>query len=257
MGGIAFNPMLKAGYDVKLVSGVITAGGTLGILIPPSVMIIVYAAIAGQSVVKFYGAAMFPGFFLALLYLVYIVGWALLNPRIAPKLLESKTRLPVRPWVKQLQQTYSHMMLPALVAAAVAPAQALNITIDGARLSYGTLFKNLGLALVPLVLTLVAVWGCRDSSAAGRAVSCHCGAHTDHRRPGAGDGPPVAMSAFYLKGVAAARFAQPDLLRHDALHADRHRLHGDYVFMARHDAVAAELSLQQLTGLTSAMGKVR
>jgi Tripartite ATP-independent periplasmic transporter, DctM component len=55
MGGIAFNPMLKAGYDVKLVSGVITAGGTLGILIPPSVMIIVYAAIAGQSVVKFYG----------------------------------------------------------------------------------------------------------------------------------------------------------------------------------------------------------
>jgi TRAP-type mannitol/chloroaromatic compound transport system permease large subunit len=232
MGGIAFNPMLKAGYDVKLGSGVITAGGMLGILIPPSVMIIVYAAVAGQSVVKFYDAAMFPGFFLALLYLVYIVGWALLNPRIAP-------------------------MLPALVAAAVAPAQALNITIDGARLSYGTLFKNLGLALVPLVLTLVAVWGCRDSSAAGRAVSCHCGAHTDHRRPGAGDGPPVAMSAFYLKGVAAARFAQPDLLRHDALHADRHRLHGDYVFMARHDAVAAELSLQQLTGLTSAMGKVR
>jgi TRAP-type mannitol/chloroaromatic compound transport system permease large subunit len=50
MGVIAFNPMLKAGYDVKLASGVITAGGTLGILIPPSVMIIVYAAVAGQSV---------------------------------------------------------------------------------------------------------------------------------------------------------------------------------------------------------------
>jgi len=76
MGVIAFNPMLRAGYDVKLASGVITAGGTLGILIPPSVMIIVYAAVAGQSVVKLYAAAMFPGFFLALLYLVYIVGWA-------------------------------------------------------------------------------------------------------------------------------------------------------------------------------------
>src|SRR5262245_19412122 len=60
MGVIAFNPMLRAGYDVKLASGVITAGGTLGILIPPSVMIIVYAAVAGQSVVKLYAAAMFP-----------------------------------------------------------------------------------------------------------------------------------------------------------------------------------------------------
>src|SRR5215213_5906019 len=54
MGVIAFNPMLRAGYDVKLAAGVITAGGTLGILIPPSVMIIVYAAVAGQSVVKLY-----------------------------------------------------------------------------------------------------------------------------------------------------------------------------------------------------------
>ena len=61
MGVIAMNPMLRAGYDVKLASGVITAGGTLGILIPPSVMIIVYAAVAGQSVVKLYAAAMLPG----------------------------------------------------------------------------------------------------------------------------------------------------------------------------------------------------
>ena len=85
MGVIAFNPMLRAGYDVKLASGVITAGGTLGILIPPSVMIIVYAAVAGQSVVKLYAAAMFPGFFLSFLYLVYIVGWAMINPKIAPR----------------------------------------------------------------------------------------------------------------------------------------------------------------------------
>ncbi len=84
MGVIAFNPMLRAGYDVKLASGVITAGGTLGILIPPSVMIIVYAAVAGQSIVKLYAAAMFPGFFLSFLYLVYIVGWAMINPKIAP-----------------------------------------------------------------------------------------------------------------------------------------------------------------------------
>ena len=101
MGVIAFNPMLRAGYDVKLASGVITAGGTLGILIPPSVMIIVYAAVAGQSVVKLYAAAMFPGFFLALLYLVYIIGWALINPKIAPKLPEEQTRVPVPGWVER------------------------------------------------------------------------------------------------------------------------------------------------------------
>jgi TRAP-type mannitol/chloroaromatic compound transport system permease large subunit len=95
MGVIAFNPMLRAGYDVKLASGVITAGGTLGILIPPSVMIIVYAAVAGQSVVKLYAAAMLPGFFLALLYMVYVIGWAMISPKIAPPLPPEQTRVPV------------------------------------------------------------------------------------------------------------------------------------------------------------------
>ncbi len=93
--------MLKAGYDVKLASGVITAGGTLGILIPPSVMIIVYAAVAGQSVVKLYAAAMFPGFFLSFLYLVYILGWAIINPKIAPKLPEEQNKVPVPDWMRK------------------------------------------------------------------------------------------------------------------------------------------------------------
>lgn len=154
MGVIAFNPMLKAGYDVKLASGVITAGGTLGILIPPSVMIIVYAAVAGQSVVKLYAAAMFPGFLLAFLYLLYVVGWAVLNPRIAPKLPESKIRVPVRPWIIKLQQTYSRKMLPALVAAVLVPTRVVNVTVEGVRISYLTLLKSLGHALVPLALTL-------------------------------------------------------------------------------------------------------
>jgi TRAP-type mannitol/chloroaromatic compound transport system permease large subunit len=158
MGVIAFNPMLKAGYDVKLASGVITAGGTLGILIPPSVMIIVYAAVAGQSVVKLYAAAMFPGFFLAFLYLIYIIGWALLNPKIAPKLPESEIRVPVRPWVAELQQAYSRKILPALIGALLAPARAMKITVDGVRIGYPMLLKNLGYALVPLVLTLATLW---------------------------------------------------------------------------------------------------
>src|SRR6195256_794920 len=117
MGVIAFNPMLKAGYDVKLAAGVITAGGTLGILIPPSVMIIVYAAVAGQSVVKLYAAAMFPGFFLSFLYLIYIIGWALIDPKIAPPLPEEQTRVPVPAWVRQFQAAYSRNMPVALVSA--------------------------------------------------------------------------------------------------------------------------------------------
>jgi TRAP-type mannitol/chloroaromatic compound transport system permease large subunit len=159
MGVIAFNPMLKAGYDVKLASGVITAGGTLGILIPPSVMIIVYAAVAGQSIVKLYAAAMFPSFFLAFLYLIYIIGWAIINPKIAPNLPESETRVPIRPWVSQLQQAYSHRMLPALLAAAFAPSRALKISIDGTRLGYTTILKSLSVVLVPLALILATLWG--------------------------------------------------------------------------------------------------
>src|SRR5262249_1301084 len=153
MGVIAFNPMLRAGYDVKLASGVITAGGTLGILIPPSVMIIVYAAVAGQSVVKLYAAAMFPGFFLSFLYLVYIVGWAIIDPKIAPKLPESETKVPVPAWIAQLQKGYSRKLLPALVAALASPARALAVDVEGVRVTYGMLVKNLGYALVPLVLT--------------------------------------------------------------------------------------------------------
>ncbi|MBY0380546.1 MAG: TRAP transporter large permease subunit [Xanthobacteraceae bacterium] len=159
MGVIAFNPMLKAGYDVRLASGVITAGGTLGILIPPSIMIIVYAAVAGQSVVKLYAASMFPGFFLALLYLVYIIGWALLNPKIAPKLPESETRVPVTPWVDELRRAYSERMFPALVMATVMPAKALSITVDGAKKGYLFILKSLCYALVPLVLTVATLWG--------------------------------------------------------------------------------------------------
>jgi TRAP-type mannitol/chloroaromatic compound transport system permease large subunit len=162
MGVIAFNPMLRAGYDVKLASGVITAGGTLGILIPPSVMIIVYAAVAGQSVVKLYAAAMFPGFFLAFLYLVYIVGWAMINPKIAPRLPEEQTRVPVPAWVRQFQSAYSRNMPVALVSALFSPTRAMAIKgEDGKPIGYWTLLKNLCLALVPfalIALTLWAVW---------------------------------------------------------------------------------------------------
>ncbi len=77
--------MLKAGYDKKLATGVICAGGTLGILIPPSIMLIVYAAIAQVSPVRLYAAALFPGIMLASMYMGYVVIRATINPSLAPK----------------------------------------------------------------------------------------------------------------------------------------------------------------------------
>jgi len=85
MGLIALPSMLKAGYDQKIASGVITAGGTLGILIPPSILLIVYAATASVSVVKLYAAALIPGFLLAGLYIVYVITRSVINPSLCPK----------------------------------------------------------------------------------------------------------------------------------------------------------------------------
>jgi TRAP-type mannitol/chloroaromatic compound transport system permease large subunit len=161
MGVIAFNPMLKAGYDVKLAAGVITAGGTLGILIPPSVMIIVYAAVAGQSVVKLYAAAMFPGFFLSFLYLVYIIGWAMINPKIAPKLPEAQTKVPVPDWMRKFQAAYSNNVLIGLLKALVSPSRAMALETGQGRVNYGLLLKNFAAALIPFILvagTLALAW---------------------------------------------------------------------------------------------------
>ena len=161
MGVIAFNPMLKAGYDVKLASGVITAGGTLGILIPPSVMIIVYAAVAGQSVVKLYAAAMFPGFFLSFLYLIYIVGWAMINPSIAPKLPPEQTKVPVPDWMRKFQSAYTNNMFFGLAKALGSPARAKEIQTEQGALNYTVLVQSFLYSLVPFILTagtLALVW---------------------------------------------------------------------------------------------------
>ena len=161
MGVIAMRPMLNAGYDTRLAAGVITAGGTLGILIPPSVMIIVYAAVAGQSVVKLYAAAMFPGFFLALLYLIYIIGWVLINPKIAPKLPPEQNQVPIPGWLAHVSRAYSQRMLPALASAVAAPGKALRGSVEGAQITWGLLVRSFTMSLVPVMLAagmLGAVW---------------------------------------------------------------------------------------------------
>ncbi len=85
MGLLAFPAMASAGYDKKFASGVICAGGTLGILIPPSIMLIVYAAIAELSPLRLYAAAVFPGLMLAGFYIIYVIVRVYFNPAIAPK----------------------------------------------------------------------------------------------------------------------------------------------------------------------------
>lgn len=96
MGLLAFPALLKAGYDEKLSAGVVCAGGCLGILIPPSIMLIVYGAISGVSVVRLYAGALLPGFLLAGLYILYVVIRATLNPKLAPKPPKEQTDIPTR-----------------------------------------------------------------------------------------------------------------------------------------------------------------
>ena len=96
MGLLAFPAMLKAGYNTRLAAGAVTAGGTLGILIPPSVLLILYGATAGVSVMQLYAGAFFPGLMLAGLYIGYIIIYAKIKPSIAPPLSEEdkKVELP-------------------------------------------------------------------------------------------------------------------------------------------------------------------
>jgi tripartite ATP-independent transporter DctM subunit len=111
MGLLAFPAMLKAGYDQRLSAGVICAGGTLGILIPPSIMLIVYSATASISVVRLYAAALIPGMLLAGLYIGYVITRAVINPKLAPKLPESESNVP---WAKA-----ALLLLQAFVPLAV------------------------------------------------------------------------------------------------------------------------------------------
>jgi len=104
MGLLAFPAMLKAGYNVKVAAGAVTAGGCLGILIPPSVMLIVYGAVAGVSVVQLYAGAFLPGFMLAGLYVGYLIVLAKWKPHLMPPLAESERRVELPPFAQTLAQ---------------------------------------------------------------------------------------------------------------------------------------------------------
>jgi len=103
MGLLAFPAMLRAGYSIMVSAGAVTAGGCLGILIPPSVLLILYGATAGVSVVQLYAGAFFPGIMLAALYVGYVIVLAKLKPRLMPPLPESERRVELPAYAQALK----------------------------------------------------------------------------------------------------------------------------------------------------------
>jgi len=139
MGLLAFPAMVKANYHRGFASGVICAGGTLGILIPPSIMLIVYAAIAELSVLRLYAAAIIPGFLLAGFYMIYVVTRAYFNPSIAPKPLEEEVP-PTRVIIIQLLTSFVPLallilsVLGSILLGLATPAEAAAIGAFGGLL---------------------------------------------------------------------------------------------------------------------------
>jgi TRAP-type mannitol/chloroaromatic compound transport system permease large subunit len=120
MGLLAFPAMLKAGYNIKVSAGAVTAGGCLGILIPPSVLLIVYGATAGVSVVQLYAGAFLPGFMLAVLYIGYVILLAKWKPELMPPLSLEEQRVPLPPAIQSLAAS-GHGPLAALFAGRGVP----------------------------------------------------------------------------------------------------------------------------------------
>jgi len=136
MGLLAFPAMVKAGYDKGFASGVICAGGTLGILIPPSIMLIVYAAIAELSPLRLYAAAIIPGFMLAGFYMIFVIGYAFFRPSIAPKPLEEEVP-PIKVIIVQLLTSFVPLallimsVLGSILLGLATPAEAAAIGATG------------------------------------------------------------------------------------------------------------------------------
>jgi TRAP-type mannitol/chloroaromatic compound transport system permease large subunit len=150
MGLLAFPAMLKAGYSTQLSAGAITAGGALGIIIPPSVLLIVYGATAGVSVVQLYAGAFFPGLMLAGLYIIYVVILSKLKPSLAPPLSMEDRKVILPGYMESISTTVSNRALPGLLGA-----------VKGKRnadVSSKTLLAQLFITLLP-ALAFAAVMG--------------------------------------------------------------------------------------------------
>jgi TRAP-type mannitol/chloroaromatic compound transport system permease large subunit len=144
MGLLAFPAMLKAGYDTRVSAGCITAGGCLGILIPPSVLLIVYGATAGVSVVQLYAGAFFPGIMLAGLYIGYVIILAKFKPKLMPPLSLEERKVPLPMSYTELGEKISQNVIPAILIALKGKR---NLHVRPAEL-----LQSLLIALLPLLV---------------------------------------------------------------------------------------------------------
>ena len=140
MGLLVLKPMLNAGYDKKLATGSIAAGGCLGILIPPSVLLILYGATAGVSVVQLYMGALIPGLMLSFLYIFYIVIRVILNPKLAPKISAEEANIPFSQVIKMLATSFFPLailiasVLGSILFGIATPTEAAAVGALGAAL---------------------------------------------------------------------------------------------------------------------------
>ncbi|SOY62459.1 TRAP transporter large permease [Cupriavidus taiwanensis] len=153
MGLLAFPAMLRAGYSTSMSAGAVTAGGCLGILIPPSVLLIVYGATAGVSVVQLYAGAFFPGLMLTGLYVLYIVLLAKLKPALAPPLPEAERVVPLPPVARSLQARGSTHALPALGAGLMRALKGPR----NAEVPTAVFARQLGIVLLPALATALVM----------------------------------------------------------------------------------------------------
>lgn len=148
MGLLALPVMMKAGYSVRLAAGAITAGGCLGIMIPPSIMLIVYGAVAGVSVVKLYAGAFFPGLMLASLYIAYILIITKLKPHLAPPLPMEERIMPLSSVSEHIEKTFSPVAVRGLFKA---------VRSNDTKVTGRQPFRDLMVALLPALVFVLAI----------------------------------------------------------------------------------------------------
>ena len=217
MGLLAFPAMLKAGYNIQVGAGAVTAGGCLGILIPPSVLLIVYGATAGVSVVQLYAGAFFPGIMLAALYVGYIIVLAKIKPSLMPPLSPEERRVALPSFAQRLSTTGDRAVT------------ALMRGLKGRRnadVPTRTLVYQLGIAVLPalvIVLFMGLIYGIVTAPPTVQDVSGlqqmgNVDAATDQVSTGLAEPPPTegGVQEPAPEGVAKAEAVPADTAKQPA-----------------------------------------
>ena len=168
MTRIALPEMRKAGYDDRLATGSLAAGGSIGILIPPSIILVIYASIAEQSVPKLFAAALLPGLLLTALYMAVAVGIAFVYPDYAPRLKRASARERLKalagPWqfillfIVTIGGIYAGIFSPT-EAAAVGAFGSIVLGAIGRRITWATLWQSIESSIRTSCMLFVIIIG--------------------------------------------------------------------------------------------------